>query len=172
MDHMYNVVANVDDYKHFVPWCRNSKVIETKPGHLRALLEVGFPPLVERYTSILTLVRPNLVKSECIDGEMFNYMKAVWRLSKGVPGNPNSCTLNFHVAFEFKSALHSHLATMFFDEVVKKMVKAFEGRCEELYGSSFPSKVLIKRRRRNPTTSAESTWNGGCVFMITGRYDL
>ena len=62
MDHMYNVVANVDDYKHFVPWCRNSKIIETKPGHLRALLEVGFPPLVERYTSILTLVRPNLVK--------------------------------------------------------------------------------------------------------------
>ena len=61
----------------------------------------------------------------------------------------------FKIAFEFKSALHSHLATMFFDEVVKKMVKAFEGRCEELYGSSFPSRVLIKRRRRNPTPTGE-----------------
>ena len=62
MDHMYDVVANVDDYKHFVPWCRDSKILETKPGHLRAFLEVGFPPLIERYTSILTLVRPNLIK--------------------------------------------------------------------------------------------------------------
>lgn len=59
---MFDVVANVDDYKYFVPWCRNSKIIETKAGHVRALLEVGFPPLIERYTSILTLVRPNLVK--------------------------------------------------------------------------------------------------------------
>ncbi len=62
MDHMYDVVANVDDYKHFVPWCRNSKITETKPGHMRAVLEVGFPPLIERYTSILTVARPNLVK--------------------------------------------------------------------------------------------------------------
>ena len=62
MDHMFDVVANVDDYKYFVPWCRNSKITETKAGHVRALLEVGFPPLIERYTSILTLVRPNLVK--------------------------------------------------------------------------------------------------------------
>eukprot|EP00795_Rhopilema_esculentum_P014453 gene14453-5515_t len=148
MDHMYDVVANVDDYKHFVPWCRDSKVLETKPGHLRAVLEVGFPPLVERYTSILTLVRPNLVKSECVDGDMFNYMKAVWRFSKGIPNNPNSCTLNFHIAFEFKSALHSHLSTMFFDEVVKKMVQAFEKRCELLHGSSFSGKPIHKRRRK------------------------
>ena len=62
MNNMYDVVANVDEYKYFVPWCRDSKIIETKPGHLRAVLEVGFPPLIERYTSILTLVRPNLVK--------------------------------------------------------------------------------------------------------------
>ena len=62
MDHMFEVVANVDDYKHFVPWCRNSRVVETKGAHVRAVLEVGFPPLVERYSSILTLVRPNLVK--------------------------------------------------------------------------------------------------------------
>eukprot|EP00112_Aurelia_sp_Birch-Aquarium-sp1_P017425 Seg404.5 transcript_id=Seg404.5/GoldUCD/mRNA.D3Y31 product="Coenzyme Q-binding protein COQ10 A mitochondrial" protein_id=Seg404.5/GoldUCD/D3Y31 len=157
MDHMFDVVANVDDYKYFVPWCRNSKIIETKAGHVRALLEVGFPPLIERYTSILTLVRPNLVKSECIDGDMFNYMKAVWRFSGGIPGNPESCTLDFHIAFEFKSALHSHLSTMFFDEVVKKMVVAFENRCEVLHGSSFPSKAVIKRRRKVPSDEAAET---------------
>ena len=62
MEDMYRVVADVDEYKHFVPWCRNSVITERGQGYAKANLEVGFPPLIERYTSMITLVPPNLVK--------------------------------------------------------------------------------------------------------------
>lgn len=57
-EQMYNVVANVDQYQQFVPWCKKSKVTRGRNGDMRAQLEIGFPPIVERYTSEVTVI-PN-----------------------------------------------------------------------------------------------------------------
>ncbi|CAB3992377.1 Hypothetical predicted protein [Paramuricea clavata] len=153
MENIYHVVSHVEDYKDFVPWCRDSTVHERKDGHVKCKLVIGFPPLVERYISVLTLVPPNLVVSECTQGELFNYMKTVWRFSPGLKGNPQTSIVDFHVAFEFRSALHLHLSSVFFEEVAKKMVGAFEKRCETLYGPSSLTKSRRKQAFRTRTSN-------------------
>jgi coenzyme Q-binding protein COQ10 len=84
MEEMYDVVADVSRYKHFVPWCTESKVLMSRPGHIVCRLYVGFPPLNENYKASVTLVPHRLVRSECVEGKLFNYLLAIWSFGPGL----------------------------------------------------------------------------------------
>ncbi|XP_033251052.1 coenzyme Q-binding protein COQ10, mitochondrial-like [Drosophila miranda] len=76
MQDMYTVVSDVRNYYKFVPYVKRSHVHTVDSDGFKADLIVGFPPLNEAYTSRVTLESPSLVKSECHDGRLFNYVFA------------------------------------------------------------------------------------------------
>lgn len=57
------MVAAVDLYHGFVPWCQRSDVVRQYPdGSFDAELEIGFKFLVESYVSHVELERPKVIK--------------------------------------------------------------------------------------------------------------
>ncbi|XP_014676428.1 PREDICTED: coenzyme Q-binding protein COQ10 homolog B, mitochondrial-like isoform X2 [Priapulus caudatus] len=150
MQQMYNVVADVDKYPEFVPWCTDATIANRTSRHFNCMMEIGFHPLIERYNSVVTVVPPNLVRSVCTDGMLFNHLETTWRFSPGIRGNDSSCRLEFSLSFEFRSVLHSHLSSVFFNEVVKTMVRSFLRRARALYGEAS----IVDHRR--PTVVSRS----------------
>ncbi|GAB4822492.1 hypothetical protein N2152v2_009538 [Parachlorella kessleri] len=142
---MYDVVAAVDHYHLFVPWCVRSTVTLRRPTYLEAELEVGFQMFVERYTSMVTLHPPTRVESRVENSTLFHHLHNKWDFRPGP--SPATCWLTFDVDFAFKSPLYRQIASVFFEEVVQRMMGAFEGRCRQLYGpSSLHARVGAPRR--------------------------
>ncbi|CAB3224692.1 unnamed protein product [Arctia plantaginis] len=125
MEQMFEVVSDVDNYYKFLPWCKKSIVLQRNPSNLKADLIVGFPPINESYTSNVTLVKPHLVKAESMDSKLFYHMLTLWRFSPGLKREKQSCVIDFQITFEFRSALHSQLSNLFFDQVARQMEGAF-----------------------------------------------
>jgi hypothetical protein len=62
-EQVYAIVAAVDMYEDFVPWCQSSRVLWCKEDEaLDAELKVGFKLFLERYISHVELKRPHLIK--------------------------------------------------------------------------------------------------------------
>ncbi|KAJ1436758.1 START-like domain superfamily [Sesbania bispinosa] len=62
-EQLFDVVAAVDLYHGFVPWCQRSETLKQYPdGSFDAELEIGFKFLVESYVSHVELNRPKLIK--------------------------------------------------------------------------------------------------------------
>lgn len=62
-EQLFDVVAAVDLYHGFVPWCQRSDIIKRYPdGSFDAELEIGFKFLVESYVSHVELSRAKFVK--------------------------------------------------------------------------------------------------------------
>ncbi|KAK3029452.1 hypothetical protein RJ639_037737 [Escallonia herrerae] len=132
-EQLYAVVAGVDLYEDFLPWCQRSEIIRRYPdGSFDAELEIGFKFLVESYVSHVELIKSKSVKSTVSESTLFDHLTNIWEFNPGpVPG---TCNLYFLVDFKFQSPFYRQIASMFFKEVVSKLVSSFNDRCRLIYG--------------------------------------
>lgn len=132
-EQLFDVVAAVDFYHGFVPWCQRSDILRHYPdGSFDAELEIGFKFLVESYVSHVELDRPRRIKTTVSQSSLFDHLINLWEFKPGpVPG---SCNLYFLVDFKFQSPLYRQIASMFSKEVAAKMVGSFTERCRIIYG--------------------------------------
>lgn len=127
---VFDMVADVENYPKFLPWTLGARILKRdNDAAFTAELLVGFRMIRERYTSRVTLVRPDRIDVSYVDGP-FRRLSNVWRFAPVDEGT----RVDFELEFEFRSRVLQNLMGALFHEAVRRMVAAFEARARKLYG--------------------------------------
>ncbi|WP_343712281.1 type II toxin-antitoxin system RatA family toxin [Inquilinus sp.] len=126
---LYELVADIESYPSFLPWCLAARIRKREGNVLTADLVIGFKMIRERYTSRVTLTPGQQIDVAYVDGPM-KRLTNCWRF---LP-HPAGCEIDFHVDFEFRSRVLQTVIGAVFHEAFRRMVGAFETRARALYG--------------------------------------
>ncbi|KIJ57195.1 hypothetical protein M422DRAFT_238783 [Sphaerobolus stellatus SS14] len=160
---LYNIVADVESYHRFVPYCVTSRVLgrntvksstQDLPDILkmRGELTVGFMGYEESYISNVEC-RPYEMVQAIASSEipLFKSLITTWRFQPASSASPHptanveatlhrqppdeeATLVTLDIEYEFANLIYGQLSKAFFSQVSKMMVAAFEQRCLEVYG--------------------------------------
>eukprot|EP00475_Leptophrys_vorax_P019681 TRINITY_DN26989_c0_g2_i1.p1 TRINITY_DN26989_c0_g2~~TRINITY_DN26989_c0_g2_i1.p1 ORF type:complete len:208 (-),score=30.49 TRINITY_DN26989_c0_g2_i1:77-670(-) len=142
-EQVFDIVADVDHYKEFLPFCKDSKVVKKiSQTSFEADVTVGFGVFVGKYRSRVNLSRPDRIEVKAIDNALFEFLDSFWRFemvenSRGDSG----CRVSFKINFKASSPLHAQALNFLFSEIAEQQLKAFEKRCHKL----CPSLLVPKK---------------------------
>ena len=127
---MYAVVADIERYPEFLPWCKDARILTRDSGKIVADLIIGYRLFQEKFTSEVTLTKSSDITVTYRSGPL-SHLSNEWHFT---PQGRKGCEISFHVDFDFRSPLLRAAMGMFFDKALTKMVQAFEARAAQLYG--------------------------------------
>jgi len=157
-EEMFALVADIEKYPEFLPWCVGTRITSRKGGVVLADMVIGYKMFRERFTSRVTLnperterevdkatdehtpvepgaadeggtAPPPRIDVQYMDGP-FKYLNNQWIF---LPEPDGTCTVDFYVDFEFRSKILQKIIGAVFNEAVKIMVHAFEKRADTVY---------------------------------------
>lgn len=131
-DLMFQVVADVEQYPKFLPWCVALRVLSRERVKdrdvLSAEMAVGYGALREKYTSRVILDSSARTIDVAQTSGPFKQLENHWRFTPLAEG----CRVDFSLAYEFRNRVLNAVAGAAFGKVYVKMADAFEARARAL----------------------------------------
>ena len=127
---MFALVADVEKYPGFIPWCRAARVRAPGEDSVEASLEIGRGPIRKTFTTRNVMTPNSRIDIGLVDGP-FKHLQGCWQFMS-LDGAGSRIALNLE--FELSNALLRRTLGPLFSEITNSMVDAFCRRAKELYG--------------------------------------
>ncbi len=127
---MYRLVAAVESYPGFLPWCHSVTLHERAPDYVRATIDLRKGPVHKSFTTVNRLVDGQTIEMHLEKGP-FRRLDGLWQFK--ALGNAG-CKVSLDMEFEFSSRLLAATVGPVFNEVANRLVDAFTERAVQVYG--------------------------------------
>ena len=129
---MYALVENIEAYAEFLPWCRDSKVLERAEARTLATLAVGLKGVRQSFTTENINHPPHAIEMRLIEGP-FKAFHAAWRFQAL---GEQAAKIEFALGYEFSAGVLGKVLATLFEHIANTMVEAFIRRAASVYGPS------------------------------------
>ena len=127
---MFDLVAAVEDYKNFLPWCSDSRLVSRGDGELCGWIEVSRLGITQSFTTCNQLDPPGRMGIALQEGP-FRKLHGEWNF---VPLREDACKVQLVLEFEFSGRLIDAAFGRVFHQVANSLVESFVKRAREVYG--------------------------------------
>jgi len=129
---MYALVADVESYPQFLPWCDRAVVSVSEPGRTVATLHINFRGLKKQFTTE-NFNRPGArIDMKLVSGP-FRSLEGSWVFTAL---SENACKVELSLRYQFASTLIQKMAGPAFRDIMDTFADAFVRRADEKFGSA------------------------------------
>ena len=128
---MFGLVADIERYPRFLPWCRSATVHDRTPTVVTASLEIARGPFRKSLTTRNRMVDAERIDIELVDGP-FSHLDGRWSFDGTAA---QGCKVGFEMRFEISNRVLARVLAPLFEEIARTMVDAFGRRAYQVYGS-------------------------------------
>ncbi len=127
---MFALVADIEKYPGFLPWCREARVRVPGEDTVEASLEIGRGPIRKTFTTRNVMTQDTRIDIGLIDGP-FKHLQGCWKF---LALDGDGCRIVLDLEYELSNAVLRHTLGPLFSEIANSLVDAFCRRAQELYG--------------------------------------
>lgn len=133
-ERMFGLVADVEDYPQFLPWCGGSVVHERTMRRMLATVKIDYRGIRQSFTTENELHSPHRITMKLRDGP-FSALDGLWHFHTL---RHDACKIEFRLDYAFKSGLLGQALIPVFDHIARSFVDAFVKRADQI-GAAAPS---------------------------------
>jgi ribosome-associated toxin RatA of RatAB toxin-antitoxin module len=129
---MFALVADIEAYPEFLPWCSGSRIVERDGPQVTAELDINFHGLKQSFTTVNDQRPHDHIDLRLASGP-FSKLDGSWRFT---PLADDACKVALTLDYDFNNFLLSRLVGPVFHQIATTMVDSFVKRADEVASRS------------------------------------
>lgn len=128
---MYDLVADIESYPDFLPWCGGAEIISNDEKQVVATIKIAYYKIHKSFTTRNVLQPGASMDMRLVEGP-FKHLHGLWRFDAL---DSSSSRISLDIEFDFSNRVVALALGPVFGNIVNTLVESFRQRAVTVYGA-------------------------------------